>query len=247
MFLFVSWRKLVPSIFTFAALCCGVGSILASAKEHFYLAALLILVALILDGLDGTIARLLHGQTDFGAELDTFVDITAFGTAPAVLIYMQPDFLNIPYWAEIAAFLVVMSGASRLSRFRIVDPYRGQRGYLGLPITVAAALIAVFMIAFECKAEIPWIESHFAAIAIGAWVCVFAMLVLQVSTVRYSKPTKNPWLFIPFAIALVMLFFKPVALYAAIPLTLYGLWYTFISPCFFKRFLAKLPPVESAS
>ena len=132
-------RQMLPCLCTFAALGAGVGSLLAAGAGSYLLSAQLILVSLILDGLDGTLARLLHGQTSFGAELDTFVDITSFGIAPAVLLYFHPGGLeNVPVWGVVLACLYVMSGAARLSRFRVVDPYRGQRGYLGLPITTAA-------------------------------------------------------------------------------------------------------------
>jgi len=73
------WRKAIPCLCTFAALCAGIGSILAAGQSNFLLSAQLILVSLILDGLDGTLARLLRAQTSFGAELDTFVDLTSFG------------------------------------------------------------------------------------------------------------------------------------------------------------------------
>ena len=148
-----AWRKCVPCACTFAALCAGMGSILAAGAGEFLLGAQLILVSLILDGLDGTLARLLRGQTSFGAELDTFVDITSFGIAPAALLYLHPDGLQrIPFWGLALAFAYAASGAARLSRFRVVDPYRGQRGYLGLPITVAAGFVAAYLIALECPA-----------------------------------------------------------------------------------------------
>ena len=251
-FFIISWRKWIPNAFTFAALCAGVGSILASAlgyastQGYFYMAALLIMISLILDGLDGTVARLLKGQTGFGAELDTFVDITSFGTAPAVLLFlygMKNDVLTSA-WGAVLAFLIVMSGASRLSRFRLVDPYRGQRGYLGLPITVAAGLAAMYVVVFECAKAEGFLQSHLRAISLGACLCMLAMLVLQVSTVRYSKPTKNPLLFVPFAVALGLLFWKRFAVWPALGILAYGLWYAFVSPFFFQRFLAKLPPVE---
>ena len=77
--------------------------------------------------------------------------LTSFGIAPAVLLYFyEPGGLqNVPFWGLALAFLFVMSGAGRLARFRVVDPYRGQRGYLGLPITTAAGFVAAYVIALE--------------------------------------------------------------------------------------------------
>ena len=240
-------RQMLPCLCTFAALAAGVGSILAAGAGSYLLAAQLILVSLILDGLDGTLARLLHGQTSFGAELDTFVDITSFGIAPAVLLYFYPGGLQtVPALGLALAFLYVMSGAARLSRFRVVDPYRGQRGYQGLPITTAAGFTAAYLIALESPAavQMPLLSLRVGPLAAGFWAAVLLMLVLQVSHIRYSKPTKNPKVLIPFMVCVVMLFIPAVAIYSATLMFAYGIWFAFVSPFFFRRFLAHLPPVE---
>ncbi len=241
-----AWRKAIPCACTFAALCAGVGSILAAGAGSYLLSAQLILVSLILDGLDGTLARLLRAQTSFGAELDTFVDITSFGIAPAVLLYFYPGGLrNVPFWGLALAFLFVMSGAARLSRFRVVDPYRGQRGFLGLPITTAAGFVAAYLIALESAggSGLP-ISLTGGPLAAGFWSALLLMLVLQVSHIRYSKPTKNPKVLIPFMAFIVMLFISPVAIYSAMMIFAYGVWFAFVSPFFFRRFLAHLPPAD---
>ena len=240
-------RRCIPCACTFLALCAGVGSILAAGQGNYLLSAQLILVSLILDGLDGTLARLLRGQTVFGAELDTFVDITSFGIAPAVLLYFYPGGLQtVPALGLALAFLYVMSGAARLSRFRAVDPYRGQRGFLGLPITTAAGFMASYLIALESPwaARVPLLSLREGPLAAGFWVATLLMLVLQVSRIRYSKPTKNPKVLIPFMVCVVMLFIPAVAIYSAAVMFAYGIWFAFISPFFFRRFLAHLPPAE---
>jgi CDP-diacylglycerol---serine O-phosphatidyltransferase len=241
-----AWKKSIPCGCTFLALCAGVGSILAAGEGSFLLSAQLILVSLILDGLDGTLARLLRAQTSFGAELDTFVDITSFGIAPAVLLYFYPNGLqNMPVFGLVLAFLYVMSGAARLSRFRVVDPYRGQRGFLGLPITTAAGFVAAYLIALESVdgSELP-VSLTGGPLAAGFWTALLLMLVLQVSHVRYSKPTKNPKVLFPFMVFVVMLFIPSVAIYSAMVLFAYCIWFAFVSPFFFQRFLSHLPPVE---
>ena len=242
-----AWRKAVPCACTFAALCAGVGSILAAGEGSYLLSAQLILVSLILDGLDGTLARLLRAQSSFGAELDTFVDITSFGLAPAVLLYFYPDggLQNVPFWGLALAFLYVMSGAARLSRFRVVDPYRGQRGFLGLPITTAAGFVAAYLIALESVdgSGLP-ISLTGGPLAAGFWSALLLMLALQVSHIRYSKPTKNPKVLIPFMAVIVMLFIPALAIYSAMMIFAYGVWFAFVSPFFFRRFLAHLPPAE---
>ena len=81
-------------------------------------------------------------------------------------------------------------------------------------------------------------------LAVGFWAAVLAMLVLQVSHVRYSKPTKNPRILLPFMILIIMLFIPSVAPISALLMFAYGIWFAFISPFFFRRFLTKLPPLE---
>ena len=240
------WRKAIPCLCTFAALCAGIGSILAAGQSNFLLSAQLILVSLILDGLDGTLARLLRAQTSFGAELDTFVDLTSFGIAPAVLLYFYPNGLQqVPFWGLALTFLFVMSGASRLSRFRVVDPYRGQRGFLGLPITTAAGFVAAYLIGLESVESSTLLFSLSSGpLAALFWAATLAMLLLQVSHIRYAKPTKNPKILIPFMVLVVMLFIPRVALYSAMLMFIYGIWFAFIYPFFFKRFLAHLPAPE---
>ena len=241
-------RQAIPCLFTFAALGAGVGSILASGQGQFLLAAELILVSLLLDGLDGAVARMLKAQTPFGAELDTFVDVTSFGLAPAALLYFHPHGLRLlPGWGAALACLYVFSGAARLSRFRAGDPYRGARGYLGLPITVAAGFMASYLVAVErAVGQNGPFALAAGPLAIGFWTALALMLALQVSRIRYAKPTKNPWALVPFAACLVLLFFPTTALYSAAFMFAYGLWFAFVSPFFFRRFLDRFPPVEAA-
>ena len=130
--------------------------------------------------------------------------------------------------------------------FRAVDPYRGQRGFLGLPITTAAGFLASYLIALESPwaARVPLLSLREGPVAAGFWVATLLMLVLQVSRIRYSKPTKNPKVLIPFMAFIVMLFISPVAIYSAMMIFAYGVWFAFVSPFFFRRFLAHLPPAD---
>ena len=84
-----NWRQIIPTLFTLAAMLCGFFSILFALEGELYylLSAQFIMLAMILDGIDGKVARMLKGTTAFGAELDTYVDMMAFGLAPAILIY----------------------------------------------------------------------------------------------------------------------------------------------------------------
>ena len=183
----LSWRQMIPMLFTLAAMVVGFYSMLMSAAGEYVQAAQLIMVSMILDGLDGTLARALKGTTQIGAELDTFVDMTSFGLAPALMAY-QAVLKDFGVWGFLLASAIVLSGVYRLSRFRVVDPYRGQRGYLGLPITTNAGWMASFFIATECgQIDRDWFALDHGPIATLFWATTLVMLVLQISRVRYCQ------------------------------------------------------------
>jgi CDP-diacylglycerol--serine O-phosphatidyltransferase len=243
--------RALPTAITMAALVCGMLSLFASLQgleagadaASFHLrAALLIMLAMILDGLDGNVARLLNATSEIGGELDTFVDLTAFGIAPALLIYVTADGFP-PLLRLTLGCALVASGAYRLSRFKVVDPYRGQHGFLGLPITVCAAFVALLHIV-SLQAPESWgvlkINLHEGLVAAGVLVFVALLAVLQVSTFHFPKPTKNPWFFIPSVIGVVLLLSHQPVLAAGSALAgiLFGLYFVFITP-FLNR-----PPVQ---
>lgn len=231
----MKWRFVIPGLFTAAALVVGFWSVLDSINGEFLAAGQLIMIAMLLDGLDGTLARLLRGTSKFGAELDTFVDMLAFGVAPAVLLY-QLVLRDAGILGAAFACLVVLSGAGRLARFRAIDPFRGQQGYLGLPITTAAGWIATFVIATQSgQLDEAWFVLHHGPLAAFFWISTLLMLLLQVSIIRYSKPTKHPAIFIPFTLLIILLFSNsPLVLPAALLILAYGFYFAFLSPLYVK-------------
>ncbi|MGD8235176.1 MAG: CDP-diacylglycerol--serine O-phosphatidyltransferase [Chromatiales bacterium] len=132
---------LLPNLFTTAALFSGFFAILAAVDGHFEKAAIAIFVAMILDGLDGRIARMTHTQTDFGGEYDSLSDMIAFGLAPGLVMYLwalQP--LGKLGW--FAAFVYVAGAALRLARFNSQMDTADKRYFTGLPSPSAAAVVA---------------------------------------------------------------------------------------------------------
>jgi CDP-diacylglycerol--serine O-phosphatidyltransferase len=227
----VNKKQIIPFSFTVAALVAGLFSILKSASGEYLAATQFIMLSMILDGMDGAAARLLKATSRFGAELDTFVDIISFGVAPAVLAYhiALQDFGSL---GVIATSWIVLSGAMRLARFRVVDPHRGQHGYMGLPITVCAGWIAMSVFLAESGMLDPILFSlkagPFAALV---WMGVLIMLGLQISRLHYGKPTKELMVFIPCVFLVVLLFFeKHVAVAAAVAMMIFGAAYAFVSP-----------------
>jgi CDP-diacylglycerol---serine O-phosphatidyltransferase len=227
----MNWRRILPNLLTLAAMVAAVFSIIKSAHGEYMQSAQWMMVCLILDGMDGSVARLFKGTTKFGAELDTFVDITAYGVAPALLAY-EAVMKQFGLWGLAYTCVTVLSGALRLARFRVADPFRGQRGYLGLPITVNGGWVALFVFVTESgllhDGRINLASGPLAALV---WTCSVAFLCLQVSNVRYGKPTKAPLFFLCGILFVLMLFLKvEIAVASALAMSAYGFFYAFISP-----------------
>jgi CDP-diacylglycerol--serine O-phosphatidyltransferase len=132
---------LLPNLFTTAALFAGFYSIVQAMNGQFELAAIAIFIAMVLDGLDGRVARLTHTQSAFGAEYDSLSDMVSFGVAPALVMYvwaLQP--MGKLGW--IAAFIYCSGAALRLARFNTKLDESDKRYFQGLPSPAAAALQA---------------------------------------------------------------------------------------------------------
>ncbi len=251
-------NKVFVNSITSGALVCGLLSTMFSASGNFYLGAVLILGAMILDGLDGTFARLLKAESQFGAEFDTFVDITAFGVAPAMLVYFYL-FHNfsavggqVHTVGAMLSIAIVLSGALRLARFKVVDDDHGMSGYTGMPITVNALCLAGIILFIEAwkkgwGADYPlpaWVDLQCGGAL--AWVmyinCIISLL-LQISPFKYPKPTNTPIGQFIGVIAFVGLFLGPktavISCCYLVPVTLF---YIYVAPFWFKvkhYFLAK--------
>ena len=230
----MTWRKILPNLITLGALLSAFFSLVTAASGNFLQSAQLIMLTLILDGLDGILARLLRGTSKLGAELDTFVDMTGYGVAPAMILFH----LIVPeggIWAMVLVVITLFSGAIRLSRFRIIDPFRGQRGYLGLPITVNAGWVAmIVMLSHSGSGYFDALTLTSGISALVIWSVSAAMVFLQVSRVRYGKPVKNPVVFIIGAFMTILLFIPDYAAMSALVFCLLGLYYAFISPFLIK-------------
>ena len=137
---------LLPNLFTSAALFSGFFAIVQAMNGKFDLAAIAIFVAMVLDGLDGRVARMTNTQSAFGAEYDSLSDMVSFGVAPALILYiwaLKP--LGKLGW--LAAFMYCACAALRLARFntKLDDEHQDKRYFQGLPSPGAAALLAGFV------------------------------------------------------------------------------------------------------
>jgi CDP-diacylglycerol---serine O-phosphatidyltransferase len=153
-----SLNRLIPNVLTLLALCAGMTAIRFAFAGHFESAVTAIIIAGILDGIDGRIARLLKGITSFGAELDSLSDFVSFGVAPAVLLYLWTmASMESVGWALVLLFAVCC--ALRLARFNTqigaeLPPY-AYNFFTGVPAPAGAGLVIIPMMAsFEFGAPI---------------------------------------------------------------------------------------------
>src|SRR5438046_6248980 len=171
---------LLPSLFTLGNMFCGYACVVYAMRGEFETAAPFIGFAIVLDILDGRIARLTGTASDFGLQFDSLADVVSFGIAPAILSFswgLQP--LGRLGWA--AGFLFVTAAAMRLARFNIQGPGGGDKRYfVGMPSPAAAAVPAATVYAY------PWgLFDYREALPVLAMVLVPAMLM--VSTIRFRS------------------------------------------------------------
>ena len=152
----------LPNLFTTASLFCAFISIVQAMEQNFGLAALMIMLSMLFDGMDGRVARLTHTQSEFGVQFDSIADMTAFGVAPALVMYKFCLYtLGGLGWA--AAFVYCLCAGVRLARFNCNVGVVDKRFFQGLPSPAAAALLAGFVwLAVENKMptflgdSLPW-------------------------------------------------------------------------------------------
>lgn len=135
---------ILPNMITLAALFGGFYAIVMAMNGRFDLATLGIFAAMILDSLDGRVARLTHTQSAFGEQMDSLSDMVSFGAAPALVAYVW-SLNGLGRWGWIAAFVYCACAALRLARFNVNTSVVDKRFFQGLPSPAAAALVAGFI------------------------------------------------------------------------------------------------------
>ncbi|MCH9744281.1 MAG: CDP-diacylglycerol--serine O-phosphatidyltransferase [Gammaproteobacteria bacterium] len=170
----------MPNLLTIGALFCGFYAIISGMKGYFDSAAISIYIAMLLDGLDGRVARMTHSQSEFGAQLDSLSDMVCFGLAPALVLYSWVLFsLGKPGW--LIAFIYTTCTALRLARFNSQSENEDKRYSRGITTTAAAGFIAGLI----------WIGSiyHLNGQIVAIVVAVITALVglLKVSTLPYRS------------------------------------------------------------
>jgi len=190
---------LLPNLFTTGVLFGGFFAIVQAMNGRYEIAAVAIYVAMVLDGLDGRVARWTHTQSEFGAEYDSLADMVAFGAAPALVAY-EWVLRDLGKLGWIAAFVYCAGTALRLARFNTNIDVVDKRYFQGLPCPAAAAVVAGLV----------WVVSDFgwqagSALAAIAWgITVFAGVTMVSNVPFYSFKDINFKKRVPFWVILAL-------------------------------------------
>ncbi|MDP1583000.1 MAG: CDP-diacylglycerol--serine O-phosphatidyltransferase [Bradyrhizobium sp.] len=185
-------RLLVPNVITLLAICAGLTAIRLSTEGRMELAVALIVFAAVLDGVDGRVARMIKGQSKFGAELDSLADFVNFGVAPGLILYTWTlhDQGNAGW---IAAMTFAISGGLRLARFNATmdDPNKpafAANFFTGVPAPAGAILVLLPIYLSFLGVPVPPVELTTAYTLLIAFLMVSRLPVFSGKTVRLRVP-----------------------------------------------------------
>jgi len=226
---------LLPNLFTTAALFAGFYAVLAAMNGQFEKAAIAIFLAMILDGLDGRVARMTNTQTAFGAEYDSLSDMVAFGLAPSLVMY-EWSLSGLGKLGWMAAFIYTAAAALRLARFNSRLDTADKRFFTGLPSPSAAAILAGFVwVAVDNElpgGDLAWPA---AVLTAGAGLLMVSNILFH-SFKQIDFKGKVPF----FAVVAVMLAFAVILAEPPLVLFVIFLAYTLSGPVLaLKRFAKK--------
>lgn len=193
-------RALVPNAITAAALCIGLTGVRFAIGGAFEKAVLAVILAGMLDGIDGRIARLLKAQTRFGAELDSLADSINFGVGPALIVYLW-SLQHMPRFGWFAALAFAICCVLRLARYNaragIIDEPKKLAGFLtGVPAPVGAGLAFLPMYLWivtggDTTGELSFLWAHADfrhPLLVGSWLILIAFLMISdMPTLSWGK------------------------------------------------------------
>jgi CDP-diacylglycerol---serine O-phosphatidyltransferase len=195
---------LLPNAFTTAALFAGFYAVVQAMNGHFEQAAIAIFCAMVLDGLDGRVARLTNTQSRFGEQYDSLADMVSFGAAPALVVY-EWTLRGLGKWGWLAAFVYCAGAALRLARFNATITVVDRRYFQGMPSPAAAALVAGLIWVATDLRETRWITSRPEDLAWLAWgVTLYAGVTMVSNAPFYSGKDFNPRRSVPFVVMLAL-------------------------------------------
>lgn len=211
--------KSIPSLLTVGNLFLGVIAIILVFNEKPDTAAMMVLIAMLLDGVDGRVARALNVQSEFGKELDSLSDVISFGVAPAFIMYVVAFQDLNPALAWIITALFPICGALRLARFNVISSAPGY--FIGLPIPAAGGVLATLAL---FKNDI------YVSVLLTS---TLVLALLMVSTIKYPNfkkvgiPKSAVWvvpIIIVVSVILGLVFKNDLSKILFVPLLLYALY-----------------------
>jgi CDP-diacylglycerol--serine O-phosphatidyltransferase len=207
--------QVVPNLFTTGALFAGFLAIVQGMDKNYERAALAIFAAMILDSLDGRVARFTNTQSEFGAEFDSLSDMVSFGVAPALVVY-EWTLRGFGRWGWMVAFFYCAMAALRLARFNTNIGVVDKRYFQGLPSPAAAAIVAGLVWLCNDK-EIPVgkMGDHTPADWIAIVLTAYAGATMFVNVPFYSGKDFNPRRWIPVTVGVTVILVTVLALLAA--------------------------------
>lgn len=208
---------LLPNAFTLSALFCGFYAIVMSLNLKFDHSTVAIFIAMVLDSMDGRVARLTNTQSEFGAQLDSLSDMVSFGVAPAIVVY-EWSLKGMGKLGWMAAFIYCACAALRLARFNTNIAVVDKRYFQGLPSPAAAALVAGFIWLMD---DLGYVGTDFEWIS---WtLTLYAGLTMVTNVPFYSFKTLNFQKSVPF-IAVFLVVLTLIAVASAPSKVLFGLF-----------------------
>jgi CDP-diacylglycerol---serine O-phosphatidyltransferase len=216
------FKRSIPNLFTLCNLYVGFLSIFFAARGDFKNASILILIGMMLDSMDGRLARMLNAQSELGKELDSLADVVTFGVAPAVLVYYV-SFSNHGLVGLLVAGMFPLFGAFRLARFNVTSK-NSTRYFTGIPITAAGGLLTLFAMLK------PWIPS---IVITTAFVILSLLMVSKIKIPSFKDvpiPKYGTIITILFGLMLYLVYRSsdfPYFIYFAVPLYVLYIGYRF--------------------
>ena len=195
---------LLPNLFTTGCLFAGFFAIVQAMHGRFTEAAIAIFVAMVLDSLDGRVARLTNTTSDFVAQYDSLADMVSFGAAPALIIYMW-SLQSLGKFGWLPAFVYIAGAALRLARFNTNIAIVDKRFFQGLPSPAAAAFLAGLVWVATDLRETKWIDWSARDLRWVAWsMAVYAGLTMVSSVPFYSFKDLNLRRSVPFVVIVLV-------------------------------------------
>jgi len=208
---------ILPNLFTLAALFGGFYAIVMAMNNRFDLAAVGVFCAMVLDSLDGRVARMTNTQSAFGEQMDSLSDMVSFGAAPALIAY-EWALKGLGRWGWIAAFVYCACAALRLARFNVNTAVVDKRYFQGLPSPAAAALVTGLIWVMN---DIGWAGPEMAWTMFG--VALYSGLTMVTNVPFYSFKDLHMKKSVPFAaIVLIALVIAVINIHP--PIVLFGVF-----------------------